>query len=153
MAERELIIVGGANGTGKTTFAVEYASRHDWLYLGADAIDVELAPDAPQLVRVAAAHEFIQRLTAALDAREAVVLSPRLPGALCGTRCVLPAVPDTRSRLCIYSSTPPTHAWSESTNACKKAGIRSQNRISDAGSFAVFATSGGCTDRWPIIGF
>lgn len=80
MAERELIIVGGANGAGKTTFAIEYASRHDCQYLGADAIAMELAPDAPQLVSLAAGQELMQRFATAFDTGEAVVHESTLAG-------------------------------------------------------------------------
>ena len=66
MARKALIIVGGANGAGKTTFATEYASQHNCLYLGADAIASELSPDTPELVPVAAGEELMRRLAAAL---------------------------------------------------------------------------------------
>ena len=74
VAARELVIVGGANGAGKTTFAVKYASRHHLLYLGADAIASELAPSAPETVPVAAGLELMRRLEEALSNQEAVVL-------------------------------------------------------------------------------
>lgn len=80
MAAKELIIVGGANGVGKTTFAVEYASRRNCLYLGADAIAAELAPDAPGLVPVAAGQELTRRLTAALCSDDTIVLESTLSG-------------------------------------------------------------------------
>lgn len=80
MAAKELIIVGGANGTGKTTFAVEYSSRRDCLYLGADAIAEELAPDTPGLVPVAAGQELIRRLTVALARDDTIVLESTLAG-------------------------------------------------------------------------
>jgi len=77
---KELIIVGGANGAGKTTFAVEYASRRNCLYLGADAIAAELAPDTPDLVPVAAGQELMRRLTDALADEDLVVLESTLAG-------------------------------------------------------------------------
>lgn len=80
MAARELVIVGGANGAGKTTFAVKYASRHHLLYLGADAIASELAPSAPETVPVAAGLELMRRLEEALSNQEAVVLESTLAG-------------------------------------------------------------------------
>jgi len=80
VAGKELIIVGGANGTGKTTFAVRYAYRHDCLYLGADAIATELSPDSPELVPVAAGQELQRRLSAALAAEESIVLESTLAG-------------------------------------------------------------------------
>ncbi len=76
----ELIIVGGANGAGKTTFALEYASRHNCLYLGADAIAAELAPNMPELVPVAAAQELMRRLASALEGEGVVVLESTLAG-------------------------------------------------------------------------
>jgi predicted ABC-type ATPase len=80
VAAKELIIVGGANGAGKTTFAVEYASRRNWLYLGADAIAAELRPDAAGLVPVAAGQELTRRLTAALSGDDAIILESTLAG-------------------------------------------------------------------------
>jgi len=58
--------VGGANGVGKTTFAMEDASRYRHLSLGADAIAAELRPDAPELAATAAAEELLRRVDCAL---------------------------------------------------------------------------------------
>ena len=80
MVAKELIIVGGANGVGKTTFAVEYASRRNCLYLGADAIAAELAPNTPELVPVAAGQELMRRLSASLAGEDTVVLESTLAG-------------------------------------------------------------------------
>jgi len=78
--QRELIIVGGANGAGKTTFAAEYASRYRCLYLGADAIATELAPTAPDSVGVAAAEELLRRLATALSDQPRIVIESTLAG-------------------------------------------------------------------------
>ena len=80
MSAKELLIVGGANGVGKTTFAVEYAAQHNLLYLGADAIAEELAPDAPALVPVAAGQELVRRVNAALEGQDSFVLESTLAG-------------------------------------------------------------------------
>ena len=80
MADKELIIVGGANGAGKTTFATEYSSRYQCLYLGADAIAIELAPDAPDGVAVAAGEELMRRVAAALAGQQRIVLESTLAG-------------------------------------------------------------------------
>jgi predicted ABC-type ATPase len=77
---KELIIVGGANGVGKTTFAMDYAARRDCLYLGADAIAAELAPDRPQQVPVSAGWELLRRLSDALAEDGVVVLESTLAG-------------------------------------------------------------------------
>jgi len=86
MVPKELIIVGGANGVGKTTFAVKYAAQHSLLYLGADAIAAELAPDEPELVPVAAGRELARRVAIALKGQDSVVLESTLAGrTLAGT--------------------------------------------------------------------
>ena len=77
---KELIIVGGANGVGKTTFAIEYAAQHEWLYLGADAIATEFAPEAPELVPVAAGQELIRRLAKGLEGQRSLVFESTLAG-------------------------------------------------------------------------
>ena len=80
MADKELIIVGGANGVGKTTFAAEYASCNRCLYLAADSIAAELAPDMPEGVAMTAGEELMRRIGAALAGRGRVVLESTLAG-------------------------------------------------------------------------
>ena len=80
MGNKELIIVGGANGSGKTTFAEEYASRHGYAYLGLDAVAAELSPNAPDLVSLTAGREFMDRLAAALAGPESLVVESTLAG-------------------------------------------------------------------------
>lgn len=80
MSERHLVIVGGPNGSGKTTFADEYVARFGIPYLGADAIAAELVPDDPLSVRVEAGKQFILRLDAALDTGESRIIESTLSG-------------------------------------------------------------------------
>ena len=80
MPKPELIIVSGANGAGKTTFAIEYATHRNFLYLGADHIAMELSPEAPHKIPVTAGKELRKRLAAALEAKETVVLESTLSG-------------------------------------------------------------------------
>ena len=49
-----LVVVGGPNGSGKTTFARQYARSEGLPYLGADDIAYQLSPDDPAKVRVTA---------------------------------------------------------------------------------------------------
>lgn len=81
VSSEELIVVGGANGVGKTTFATEYAASHHSVYLGADAIAAELSPDAPERAAVAAGEELLRHSRAS----GGLSLSPRSPGARCDT--------------------------------------------------------------------
>ena len=80
MPDRRLIVVGGANGVGKTTFAVEYASRLGVRYLGADAIAAQLSADNPALVRISAGREFVAQVKAAITSGTAVVVESTLAG-------------------------------------------------------------------------
>ncbi len=76
-----LVVVGGPNGCGKTTFAKFYASNESLPYLGADDIAFEMAPHDPASVRVSAGREFSRRLAAALAAGESLVIESTLAGA------------------------------------------------------------------------
>ena len=69
-AATALVLVGGSNGAGKTTFARLYARSEGLPYLGADDIALQLSPTDPARARVAAGREFSKRLGAALQARE-----------------------------------------------------------------------------------
>ncbi len=75
-----MIVVGGANGTGKTTFAAEYSRRHDCLYLAADAIADELSPKSPTSAAIRAGEEFMRRLAVALERSDSLVVESTLAG-------------------------------------------------------------------------
>lgn len=76
----ELIIVAGANGSGKTTFAEEYITLNDALYIGADAIAYELCPEDVVSVRVKAGRLFIQRIKEAISRKENLIVESTLSG-------------------------------------------------------------------------
>ena len=76
----QLVIVGGANGTGKTTFARQFAQTENLPYLGADDIAFQLAPSNPATVRVAAGREFSRRLSVALKTQQSLVIESTLSG-------------------------------------------------------------------------
>lgn len=77
----QLVVVGGPNGCGKTTFARFYAQTESLPYLGADDIAFEMAPLDPASVRVRAGREFSRRLSAALAAGDSLVIESTLAGA------------------------------------------------------------------------
>jgi len=58
----QLLIVGGPNGSGKTTVALQYANQYHWPYVGADAIAAVLRPDQPMAARIAASRKYIEAL-------------------------------------------------------------------------------------------
>jgi predicted ABC-type ATPase len=75
-----LVVVGGPNGSGKTTFARSYAVDQGLPYLGADDIAFALAPADPASVRVSAGREFSRRLAEMLAAQRSVVIESTLAG-------------------------------------------------------------------------
>jgi predicted ABC-type ATPase len=80
MPTRELILVGGPNGAGKTTFALEEVAHNGGIYLGADAIAAELAPQDPASAAIEAGRIFLQRLSAYLSSDGRIVVESTLAG-------------------------------------------------------------------------
>ncbi len=80
MPKPELFIVGGANGSGKTTFALKYAASRGFQYLGADAIADEISPGRPELAAVSAGKEFVRRVARAIDEKNSIVVESTLSG-------------------------------------------------------------------------
>jgi len=60
---KEVIIVAGGNGVGKTTFAREFLLENpDYEFLNADEIAKELSPDNPQSSKISAGKLFFKNL-------------------------------------------------------------------------------------------
>jgi predicted ABC-type ATPase len=79
-AEREFVIVGGPNGSGKTTTARRVAAACEGLYIGADAIAAEMNPADPLSVRIAASKGFVHRIRAELPGDRRLVVETTLSG-------------------------------------------------------------------------
>jgi predicted ABC-type ATPase len=77
---KELVIVGGPNGSGKTTFAEEYLAGRSFRYLSADAIAMVLSPADLPAARIAAGREFIRRLEEQLTHGESLLIESTLAG-------------------------------------------------------------------------
>ncbi|RYG49608.1 Zeta toxin family protein [bacterium] len=75
-----LVIVGGPNGCGKTTFARAYSEVEGLIYLGADDVAARLSPDDPQAARVTAGRIFGRELSQALAAGSSLVVESTLSG-------------------------------------------------------------------------
>ncbi len=71
----EIVIVGGPNGVGKTTIAIQYANEHGLEYLGTDLLVSEL-----DLNEIQAGKEFFKRLEQYLQTRKSVVIESTLSG-------------------------------------------------------------------------
>jgi predicted ABC-type ATPase len=77
---KELFVVAGPNGSGKTTFAEEFIRQRPCRYLSADLIAAQLAPSDPTSARVPAGREFLRRMKSALTAEESVLVESTLSG-------------------------------------------------------------------------
>jgi predicted ABC-type ATPase len=80
MHEAELIIIGGANGSGKTTFAREILDKSGIKYLGADGIASELNSQNPEKAAIEAARIFSQRLGESIESGESLIVESTLSG-------------------------------------------------------------------------
>ncbi len=73
-------MVAGPNGSGKTTFALEYLVEHPCVYLSADAIAAELSPGAPERKQFAAGRQFLAALEDGLASDESLLVESTLSG-------------------------------------------------------------------------
>lgn len=80
MTQPELFIIGGPNGSGKTTTALQYLRSTSAGFLSADSVAAELNPENPMLAAVAAGRDLSRRLAEALDRRESMVVESTLSG-------------------------------------------------------------------------
>jgi predicted ABC-type ATPase len=80
VATKELIVVGGANGVGKTTFANEYVAGSGRASLSADAIAEQMSPSDPARSRTAAGREFLRQIRAAINGDDNFVVESTLSG-------------------------------------------------------------------------
>lgn len=76
----QLLIVGGPNGSGKTTVAMKYATVEGIPYIGADAIAASLAPDDPTSARVEAGRQFISSVDESVASKRSCVVESTLSG-------------------------------------------------------------------------
>ncbi|HLA83395.1 MAG TPA: AAA family ATPase [Thermoguttaceae bacterium] len=77
---RELLIVAGPNGSGKTTFASACLEEHAISYLSADAIAEEIAPRDAMSVRIQAGRQFLTALHDRLSRQESLLVESTLSG-------------------------------------------------------------------------
>lgn len=80
MNKPELFIVGGANGSGKTTFAREIVAETGIEYLGADEIAAEINQTAPEKVKIEAARIFSKRLNENIENSKSLLVESTLSG-------------------------------------------------------------------------
>jgi len=81
MKSKMLVIVGGANGVGKTTFAYQYRDDSGIQYLGADEIAAKISKDNFEgNLELKAGKEFFNRLEIYLKKGKSVIIESTLSG-------------------------------------------------------------------------
>jgi predicted ABC-type ATPase len=78
--KKRLVIVGGANGVGKTTFAYQYRDEHGIEYLGADEIAAQISVAHGGAAELQAGKEFFRRLDKYFELSKSVIIESTLSG-------------------------------------------------------------------------
>lgn len=77
---KKLYIIGGANGSGKTTFAMNFSSFNGLKFINADEIAKELDPNDIQKHKVKAGKRFFKELYTSMDENDSFVIETTLSG-------------------------------------------------------------------------
>jgi len=80
VTDKQLIIIGGANGSGKTTFAVPYVQELGFDFLNADEIAKELEIQGKKNALIKAGRIFFSRLNQNIKQGESFVVETTLSG-------------------------------------------------------------------------
>ena len=76
----KLLIVGGSNGAGKSTFAVPYAARIGLPFLNADVLTKRYADAGESQPLIKAAREFMRVLDETIERGESICIETTLSG-------------------------------------------------------------------------
>ena len=80
LAKKNLYVVGGPNGAGKTTYAEEFLRERPCVYLSADRIAAQLAPNDPTSKQMAAGRKFLKAVETHLAGSEDLLVESTLSG-------------------------------------------------------------------------
>lgn len=78
--KKKIIVVGGANGVGKTTFAYQYRDEYKIDYLGADEIATQITTKSGENIELRAGKVFFQELKGYLKQNKSVIIESTLSG-------------------------------------------------------------------------
>jgi len=78
--KKTLYIIAGANGSGKTTFALNFAAIQSLDFINADEIAKEYDPNDIQKYKITAGKVFFQRVNQRLSEKNSFILETTLSG-------------------------------------------------------------------------
>lgn len=77
---KEIVIIAGANGVGKTTFARAFLREYDYEFLNADEIAKSLSAENPAEKKISAGKIFFQKLNNAVENHKSLLIESTLSG-------------------------------------------------------------------------
>ena len=81
MRKPEIIIIAGANGVGKTTFAIPYVKNLGYKFLNADEIAKRIENQGFANAMIKAGREFFSTLNRSIQNKENIVIETTLSGS------------------------------------------------------------------------
>ena len=78
---KEAIIIAGANGSGKTSFAKKFLDITQYQFLNADEFAMQMSPEDPTRSRIAAGKKVINLITDCIKNERSFVIESTLSGS------------------------------------------------------------------------
>ncbi len=78
--KKEIVIIAGGNGVGKTTFARAFLQEYDYEFLNADEIARSLSAKNPGEKKISAGKLFFQKLNEAVEQNKSLLIESTLSG-------------------------------------------------------------------------
>jgi len=78
--EKEIVIIAGGNGVGKTTFARAFLQEYDYEFLNADEIAKSLSRENPNERKISAGKLFFQKLDETVAQNKSLLIESTLSG-------------------------------------------------------------------------